>query len=176
LDVDSRGRRPDGYKIPARGRGWGENVPREHSRGRGWWFFCPVGTGIGKHPPTGNSPLTSLVPHVDTRQKVYFAMCFLVCRVQVVSDTRQNPLCRVLGLCRRSFTWHTANMLFAECPRKCSRQMSRQSATSLFPVVCYLNYLYCNLRLSMLFGVCIPNYGTIYGTDLDVKISIQQYT
>jgi hypothetical protein len=52
---------PVGDKFPARGRGWGEDVPRDHSRGRGQGISCPAVTGMGMQPPTGNSPLPSLI-------------------------------------------------------------------------------------------------------------------
>ena len=40
-------------------RGWGESLPRGTWRGWGWGIFFPTGTGMGRHSPTGNSPLTS---------------------------------------------------------------------------------------------------------------------
>ena len=51
--------------FPSRGRGWGRNRPRELWRGRGRGFFLPAGTGMGRQPPTGNSPLPSLGIVVD---------------------------------------------------------------------------------------------------------------
>jgi hypothetical protein len=45
-----------------RGRGWYEDVPREHwrGRGRGRGILLPAGAGMESYSPTGNSPLPSL--------------------------------------------------------------------------------------------------------------------
>jgi hypothetical protein len=45
-----------------RGRGWYEDVPREHwrGRGRGRGILLPAGAGMESYSPTGNSPFPSL--------------------------------------------------------------------------------------------------------------------
>ena len=56
----------------------------------------------------------------------------ILCRV---SGTRQSSLCRVSGLCRVFFGWHSTKRVFAECSIKSTRQSLKHSAKMLFPVV-----------------------------------------
>ena len=51
------------------------------------------------------------------------------------AGTRRTQLCREFCVCRVSSSGHSANMLFAECPKSCPRQSWGHSATYVFPVV-----------------------------------------
>ena len=76
-----------------------------------------------------------------TRQTYFFAEClslpsvfFLVCRVSNIAECF-CIVCWVHLFCRVFFSQHSAKGLFAECPRKYTRQTPRHSANNRFSIV-----------------------------------------
>jgi hypothetical protein len=86
------------------GRGWYEDVPREHWRGRGRGILLPAGAGMESYSPARNSPLPSLVTRnscfytskhtnkcvgtQDRHTQVYISMQIQMFMVWVLADNR----------------------------------------------------------------------------------------
>ena len=56
----------------------------------------------------------------------------ILCRRPALGEVRA---CRVPRVCRVPFGWHSAKIVFAECPWSGTRQRPRHSATIGFPIV-----------------------------------------
>ena len=90
-------------------------------------FLCRVPLTDTRQTPNGRHTNWQISTWLFFAECLYFIECFLALDKEFV--------CRVQLFCWVFFLQHSAKILFAECPKDCTRQTPLHSANWLFPVV-----------------------------------------